>query len=276
MSRKRQSKWERAVRAAGPKGSLPVDKPDWIGRALPRAGVLPPDEAERAIAAGRVRLAGRVVREPLTLLRPGDEVRLDGRAVSLAAPTLVLAFHKPRGCVVTNRDELGRTTVFDLLAAALPPELARYGWHALGRLDLDTTGLLLFSNDERLVAHATLPESHLPKRYLARVGGTPSEEKLEPLRRGLPLDDGAARPAKARLRGEHEVELTLTEGRFHQAKRMLAAVGLPVKALHREAIGELELDVPEGQCRLLTPGEIAGRLKFEATTPAAGRGIVGR
>ncbi|MGC4122134.1 MAG: pseudouridine synthase [Myxococcales bacterium] len=263
MARRRESKWERAVRAAGPKGSLPVDKPDWIGRALPRAGVLTPHEAERAIVAGRVRVAGRVVKEPLTLLKPTDEVRLDGKTVSLAAPTHVLAFHKPKGCVVTNRDELGRTTVFDLLARALPPELSGYGWHALGRLDLDTTGLLLFSNDERLVAHATLPETHLPKRYLATVLGTPTDEKLAPLRRGLKLDDGEARPAKAKLRGEHQVALTLTEGRFHQVKRMLSAVGLPVRALHREAIGELDLDLPEGGCRLLTEEEVARKLKFE-------------
>ncbi len=256
------------MRAAGPKGALPVDRPDWIGRALPRAGILPPQEAERAIAAGRVRVAGRVVTEPLALLRPDDEVRLDGRVVSLAAPTLVLAFHKPRGCVVSNRDELGRPTVFDLLARALPPELARYGWHALGRLDLDTTGLLLFSNDERLVAHATLPETHLPKRYLARVQGTPTDERLEPLRRGLKLDDGDARPAKAEVRGEREVALTLTEGRFHQVKRMLAAVGLPVRALHREAVGDLELDVPEGGYRVLTDEEVARRLGFEPGPPS--------
>lgn len=263
MSRRRQSKWEKAVRAAGPKGSLPVEKPDWVGRALPRAGVLPPQESERAIAAGRVRVAGRVVKEPLTLLRPEDEVRLDGKVVSLAAPTLVLAFHKPRGCVVSNKDELGRTTVFELLARVLPPELSRYGWHALGRLDLDTTGLLLFSNDERLVAHATLPETHLPKRYLATVQGTPTDEKLEPLRRGLKLDDGDARPAKAEVRGERQVVLTLTEGRFHQVKRMLSAVGLPVRSLHREAIGALELDVAEGGYRVLTDGEIAGKLEFQ-------------
>jgi len=250
------------VRAAGPKGSLPVDKPDWIGRALPRAGILPPGEAERAIAAGRVSLAGRVVREPLTLLRPEDEVRLDGRVVRLESSTLVLAFHKPKGCVVSMRDELGRPTVFALLAACLPPELSRYGWHALGRLDLDTTGLLLFSNDERLVAHATLPETHLPKRYLARVQGIPTDARLAPLRAGLSLDDGPARPAQAEVRGDHEVALTLTEGRFHQVKRMLAAVGLPVRALHREAIGGLELDVAEGRCRALSDSEVVQKLRF--------------
>ena len=85
MARKRVTKWLRAVRAAGPKGSLPVEKPDWIGRALPRAGILTPEEAEAAIHAGRVSIGGRIVREPLSMLRPADEVRLDGRRVSLEA-----------------------------------------------------------------------------------------------------------------------------------------------------------------------------------------------
>jgi 23S rRNA pseudouridine2605 synthase/16S rRNA pseudouridine516 synthase len=262
MARKRETKWLRAVRSAGPKGSLPVEKPDWVGRALPRAGVLTPEEAEEAIAAGRVSIAGRVVREPLSLLRPTDEVRLDGRRISMESPTLVLAFHKPRGCVVSTRDETGAPTVFELLRRALSPDLARYGWHAVGRLDRDTTGLLLFSNDERLVRHATLPETHLPKRYLAEVQGAPSEERLEPLRQGLTLDDGPARPARVRLRGPTEVELTITEGRNHQVKRMLGAVGLPVRRLHREAIGGIAIDVPEGSYRLLDAAEVAEGLSF--------------
>ena len=253
------------MRAAGPKGSLPVEKPDWIARALSRAGILPPDEAERAIAAGRVSLTGRIVRESLTMVRPDDDVRLDGRRVSLAWPTFVIAFHKPQGCVVSNRDASGKPTVFDLLRAALPPDLLRYGWHAVGRLDRDTTGLLLFSNDERLVGHATRPEQHLPKRYVAQVQGTPDDARLEPLRRGLDLEDGPARPAKAKLRGPSEVELTITEGRNHQVKRMLGAIGLPVRRLHREAIGGLELDVPEGGWRLLTETEVSEGLRFSAS-----------
>jgi 23S rRNA pseudouridine2605 synthase/16S rRNA pseudouridine516 synthase len=265
MASKRESKWERAVRAVGPKGTLPVEKPDWISRALARAGVLPPEEADAAIAGGRVSLAGRVVREPLTLWRPADEVRLDGRRVSLAAPTIVLAFHKPPGCVVSTRDETGKPTVFDLLRAGLTPDLRRYGWHAVGRLDRDTTGLLLFSNDERLVGHATRPETHLPKRYVAQVQGAPDEARLEPLRQGLALDDGPTRPARARVRASGEVELTITEGRNHQVKRMLGAVGLPVRRLHREAIGKLVLDVSEGQWRRLSESEISEGLGFTAS-----------
>lgn len=263
MARKRETKWLKAVRAAGPKGSLPVEKPDWIGRALPRAGILTPEEAEAAIRAGRVSLSGRVVREPLSLLRPTDEVRLDGRKVSLEAPTLVLAFHKPAGCVVSTVDQSGHPTVFDLFRGSLTPDLARYGWHAVGRLDRDTTGLLLFTNDERLVGHATQPATHLPKRYVAQVQGNPDEARLEPLRQGLILDDGPARPAKARVREPGVVELTLTEGRFHQVKRMLGAIGLPVRKLAREAIGTIELGVPEGQWRKLSEEEVAEGLGFK-------------
>jgi len=220
------------------------------------------------VRAGRVTLGTRRLKDPLTLVRPGEEVRLDGRRVDVVPSTLVLAFHKPEGCVVTTKDPGGATTVFDLLLPQLPLHLARYRWHAIGRLDKDTTGLLLFTNDERLVAHATLPETHLPKRYLARVQGTPTDERLEPLRRGLKLDDGDARPAKAEVRGEREVALTLTEGRFHQVKRMLAAVGLPVRALHREAGGDRERDVPEGGYRVLTDEEVARRLGFEPGPPS--------
>ena len=193
-------------------------------------------------------------------MRPGDEVRLDGRQVDLRARTRVLAFHKPAGVVTSTVDREGIGTVFERLAAVLPPALRGYGWHAVGRLDRNTTGLLLFTNDERFVAHATLPATHLPKRYVARVQGRADDEKLEPLRRGILLDDGPARPAAVKRRGPDEVELTITEGRYHQVKRMLAAVGLPVRALHREAVGGLVLDVPEGAVRELDPEEIRTHL----------------
>lgn len=251
------TKWVRAVRGGGLDGKPLIHKPDWIGRALPRAGRMPPAEAEAAIRAGRVQVAGRVVFDPLTLWTPDDEVLLDGAVVALEWPTLVLMFHKPRGCVVAGSDDRGRPSVFELLRAVLTPELVRYGWHAVGRLDLDTTGLLLFSNDERVVRHVTLPETHLPKRYLAHVTGKPDDQRLEPLRRGVTLQGGPARPALARVRVADAVELTIVEGRKHQVKRMLRAVGLPVHALHREAIGGVELDIPEGRWRALSEREVA-------------------
>jgi 23S rRNA pseudouridine2605 synthase/16S rRNA pseudouridine516 synthase len=226
--------------------------------------VLPLEEAASAVRAGRVRVNGRVQTQPLAASRPEDVVTLDGVRVSLAAPTRALVLHKPAGVVCSRRDPEHEGTVFDALAQVLPPSLRGFSWHAAGRLDRQTTGFLLFTNDERLLAHVTSPKTHLPKRYLATVSGSPGEAALEPLRRGMLLDDGPTRPAQARLRNPRCVELTLTEGRHHQVKRMLGALGFPVLMLHREAVGGVELDVPVAQMRELTQEEIRGGLGFEA------------
>lgn len=237
---------------------------DWLSRAFARAGVMPLQEAEAAIRAGRVRLDSRDEKEPMAPVHQGSRALLDGHEVSLKWRTRVLVFHKPAGVVTHGSDPEGIGTVFDALRAALPGELQRFGWHAVGRLDRDTTGLLLFTNDEKFVAHATAPATHLPKRYLARVGAKVNDAKLEPLRRGVRLDDGElTRPAKARARGEDSVELVLTEGRFHQVKRMLNVVGLPTLALHRESVGLLELDVPLGGYRELSDEEVKTKLNFD-------------
>ena len=237
--------------------------PDWLSRALARAGVMPLSEAERAIREGRVRVGTRVVRQPLAQVKEGLPVVVDGRRVSLAPRTRCLMFHKPAGVVTSTRDDAAQGTVFERLYAVMPFALQTYTWHAVGRLDRDTTGLLLFTNDERLVAHATSPQTHLDRRYVAAVQGTATEEKLAPLREGVELGPGEqARPARARVREEGQVELTITEGRYHQVKRMLAAVGLPVMKLHREAVGTLELYVPEGQYRELSPEELVEKLGY--------------
>src|SRR5690606_27748006 len=115
-------------------------------------------------------------------------------------------------------DPEGRGTVFERLHAQLPDALRNYFWHAVGRLDRNTTGLLLFTNDERLVEHVTSPRTDLPKRYVAQVMGTADEQKVAPLRQGVTIEDGPTRPAKVALRGPQEVELTITEGRHHQVK----------------------------------------------------------
>jgi pseudouridine synthase len=237
-------------------------KPDWLSRALARAGALPLSEAEEAIKEGRVSIAGRVVRQPLAPVPPDAVVKLDGLPVTLSPGTRVLAFHKPMELLTSTRSQHGVPTVFEVLLPQLPKDLAGFSWHAAGRLDRDTTGLLLFTNDEKLVAHITSPDTHLTKRYVARVQGTADEAKLAPLRRGVQLEDGAARPAAVELRDPHTVVLTVTEGRHHQVKRMLGAVGLPVKALHREAVGGVELDLGEGGFRLLTAEEIHDGLQY--------------
>jgi 23S rRNA pseudouridine2605 synthase/16S rRNA pseudouridine516 synthase len=241
---------------------------DWLSRALARAGVLPLREAEAAITAGRVTVDAQPATEPLMPVHVGRSVvKLDGVKVSLSWRTRVLMLHKPAGVVTHGSDPEGIGTVFDVLLAALPAALQTFGWHAVGRLDRDTTGLLLFTNDEKFVAHATAPETHLPKRYVARVSGAITDEKLARLRAGVELDDGPTRPAKAARRGDDAVELVLTEGRFHQVKRMLGEVGLPTLALHREAVGTLELDVAERALREVGEAEIHAALGFQ---PRAG------
>ncbi len=259
--RPKTPKWLEAARARGAE-----HKPDWLARALARAGAMPVKDAEAAVVAGRVKVDGKVVKAPFAPVDAQSVVQVDGVRVDVAPVTRVVAFHKPAGVVTADHDPEGMGTVFDALARALPPDLQRFGLHAVGRLDRDTTGLLLFTNDERFVAHATAPASHLPKRYVARVSGLPTEDKLAQLRAGLALDDGMTRPAEAELRGDGRVALTLTEGRNHQVKRMLGKVGLPVLALHREAVGTLVLDVPEGACRLVSPAEIAAHLAYMPRT----------
>ncbi|MBL8915843.1 MAG: rRNA pseudouridine synthase [Archangium sp.] len=244
--------------------SRPVGWGDWLSRSLARAGVLPLRDAEEAIRAGRVVVDSREVTEPLAPVSVEKSVvKLDGKRVSLTWRTRVLMLHKPAGVVTHGSDPEGIGTVFDVLLAALPFELQRFGWHAVGRLDRDTTGLLLFTNDERFVAHATQPETHLPKRYVARVSGVITDQKLATLRAGIKLDGFTTRPAKAQRRAEDVVELIITEGKYHQVKRMLGEVGLPTLALHREAVGGLELDVAERTLRELSDTEIQTHLRFE-------------
>lgn len=266
--RPKTPKWLSARRAEAdsPAPGRTPPAQDWLARALGRAGVLAPADVETALAAGRVTVNGRVVRQGFTPLRPGERVELDGHPVDLSPRTLVLAFHKPKGLVVAGRDREGDGTVFERLAETLQPELRGFTWHAVGRLDRDTTGLLLFTNDERFVAHATAPETHLPKRYLVTIGGTATPARLETLERGVAFDGHVSKPAKARLRDDGRLELTLTEGKFHQVKRMLNEVQLATLALHREAVGDYVLDadlVPEGALRRLTDEEVATLLHYQ-------------
>jgi 23S rRNA pseudouridine2605 synthase/16S rRNA pseudouridine516 synthase len=264
MSKGRTPKWLLAAQAR--KTAPPQEGADWLLRALGRAGAMPHEEAEAALRDGRVKLDGRVSREPFSPVTSTSKVSVDGQPIDLRPTTRVVMFHKPRGLITHGRDPEGIGTVFEGLARALTrldPALARYAWHAVGRLDRDTTGLLLFTNDERFVAHATRPETHLAKRYRAAVGADVTDKKLDPLRRGMKLDGGeVAQPAKAKVRGPREVELTLTEGKYHQVKRMLGAVGLPVLSLHRESVGALELELPEGEARLLGDDEVTRALQY--------------
>lgn len=260
--RSRNPRWLEAARAVSTTARSLHSRGDYLSRALARAGVLPPAELAAALRAGRVRVDGAVVRSGFTPVRRDSCVRLDGHVVALDASTLVLVLHKSAGLVVAGTDPYGGGTVFEALGALLPPRLSGFGWHAVGRLDRNTTGALLFTNDERLVAHVTAPATHLPKRYVVTVSGTITPEKLERLRSGVEVGGRVTRPAAVRLRGGSVIEIVLTEGRYHQVKLMMNSVQLATLALHRDAIGKYELDVEVGRFRELREEDIERLLGY--------------
>ena len=216
---------------------------------LARAGVASRRGADELIRAGRVRVNGEPG-ELNTFVGANDVVELDGERLRPQALAYVL-LHKPAGVVTTARDPQGRRTVVDLVdhPARLVP---------VGRLDADTTGALLLTNDGPLAHRLAHPRYGVEKVYEAEVEGEPSDDTLQSLREGIELDDGPTAPAKARRLGPGRVELTLHEGRKHQVKRMLAAVGHPVKRLHRSTYAGLTLEGLEpGAWRGLEPFETA-------------------
>ncbi len=226
-----------------------------LDRLLSRAGLCSRGEAARWIVAGRVCVNGRTVRTPEVWVDPGrDAVTLDGRPLRGARP-LYLLLNKPKGFLTSLGDPRERRTVYDLLADAP-------AWvFPVGRLDRDTSGLLLFTNDTELGERVTNPRFGLAKRYRVTTKARVTETELAALRRGLELDDGPTRPARARLVGHRGptsvVELTIEEGRKRQVRRMFLALGRPVKELRRVGIGPLELgQLASGRWRALTAAEL--------------------
>jgi len=215
---------------------------------LARAGVASRRKADELIKAGRVTVNG----EPgqlNTFVAEHDRVEVDGRPVAKQRLAYVL-LHKPAGVVTTARDPHARRTVVDLVrhkARVVP----------VGRLDADTTGALVLTNDGELAHRLAHPRYGVEKTYVADVEGEPSDEALRALRDGVELDDGRTAPAKARRLAKSQVELTIHEGRKHQVKRMLEAVGHPVTRLHRSAYAGLSADdLDPGRWRELTPAEV--------------------
>ncbi|HVS19711.1 MAG TPA: pseudouridine synthase, partial [Planctomycetota bacterium] len=227
-----------------------------LDRYLSRSGVGSRAQAQAWIAAGRVRVDGRVQRDPEAWIDPRQaRVTLDGVPVKPLAP-LHLLLHKPVGYVTTRSDPEGRRTVYDLLG-----EQPR--WVApVGRLDRDTSGLLLFTNDSDLADRVTDPREHLPKTYVVGTRAALDEAQLDCLRAGVELADGPTRPAEVRRLpardGRERIELVLREGRNRQVRRMLEAVGSRVATLERTAIGPLTLGgLASGAWRALARTELA-------------------
>jgi 23S rRNA pseudouridine2605 synthase len=216
---------------------------------LARAGVASRRGADELIKAGRVTVNG----EPgqlNTFVEGKARVEVDGRPVAPQQLAYVL-LHKPAGVVTTASDPQGRPTVVELVehASRVVP---------VGRLDADTTGALLLTNDGELAHRLAHPRYGVEKTYEVEVEGEPSEAVLRTLAEGVDLEDGRTAPARARRLGPSTIELVLHEGRKHQVKRMLAAVGHPVEHLRRSRSAELDSESLEpGEWRELEPGEVA-------------------
>lgn len=238
-----------------------------LDRILSRAGVGSRTEARAWIAERRVKVNGQVALDPDRWIDPRrDRVSLDGKPLE-AAEKVYFLLYKPKGYLTTYRDPKGRPTVYDLL-----PEGAPYVF-PVGRLDLDTSGLLLLTNDSELAEALTNPEHEVPKTYLVKSSIPLDDKALQSLRDGVKLDDGPTRPARVvRIRdtaARTVFEITLTEGRNRQVRRMVEALGGKVLKLVRVKIGGLTIgDLPIGKHREVTPAELRS---LEATSRKAPR-----
>jgi pseudouridine synthase len=248
-----------------------------LQKILSQAGIASRRAAERLIADGRVTVNGKTVREMGTKADPAaDDIRVDGRRIKSPERHRYILLNKPAGYVSTRSDPQRRPTVIDLLAGV------REYVYPVGRLDYDTEGLLLLTNDGELAARLTHPRHAVERVYEARVAGMPDADALERLRKGIPLDGRRTLPAGATLvnRGRRDANavllLTIREGRNRQVRRMCEAVGHPVSALRRVRIGPLQdRSLKPGQWRDLTGPEIR-RLTATVTASTGRSAAAGR
>jgi 23S rRNA pseudouridine2605 synthase len=231
---------------------LPDPGPMRLAKYLAHAGVASRRAAEKLIGEGRVTVDGRTVTDPAFAVDASSRVTVDGRALEGAERRVVYAVNKPVGVLSTARDTHGRPTVVELVGAA---GLRLY---PVGRLDADSSGLILLTNDGELANRLTHPSFEVPKTYRARIGGGAiGAEALEALRRGVPLDGSPTAPARVRRLRGNLIELSIHEGRNRQVRRMCEAVGHPVIELERIAFGPLRLGgLAPGAHRRLSSGEV--------------------
>jgi 23S rRNA pseudouridine2605 synthase len=228
-----------------------------LAKYLAHAGVASRRAAEDLIAAGKVRVGGEVVTDPARDVDDDAKVEVDGRGIS-PEPREVWAVNKPRGVVSTAREPGRRRAVTQLVDS--PRRL-----YPVGRLDADSTGLILLTNDGELANRLTHPRYGVPKTYLIRLVRPPSAADLDRLRGGVRLEDGPAAPAEVERLGEREIEITIREGRKRQVRRMAEAIGNEVEELTRTRIGPLDLgDLRRGEARRLDRREISALWKDSA------------
>lgn len=247
-----------------------------LNRYLARAGVASRRGADQMIAAGRVRVNGRPVPpNGMEIEAERDRVTADGEPVVPLKRHRYLALNKPLGVVVSAQDPQERRTVFDLLPPELRPGAAGIRLFPVGRLDMDSSGLLLLTSDGELSNRLLHPRWKVAKEYRVRVAGQPAERDLRRLRQGVMLDDGPTQPCQVDLLsftgGQAELRMVLGEGRNRQVRRMFDAIDHPVRALHRTRIGPIGLGhLHEGHVRALRSDEVAALRRLTAMPETAG------
>jgi 23S rRNA pseudouridine2605 synthase len=238
-----------------------------LAKYLAHAGVASRRASEQLIADGRITVDGTTVRDPARDVDDSHAIAFDGEPVKGAEPRVVYALHKPAGVVSTASDTHDRRTVVDFV----PAERRLY---PVGRLDAESTGLILLTNDGELANRLTHPRYEVPKTYRASLAGPAlTDRALKALREGVQLEDGMTAPAKVRRLTPHQLELTLYEGRNRQVRRMCEAIRRPVRQLVRIRFGPLELgDLRPGKARRLTGTELEALARATADAPRRGRG----
>jgi pseudouridine synthase len=227
-----------------------------LQKIIANAGLASRREAERLIDEGRVTVNGTVVRQQGVLADPGaDRIKVNGRLIPAPEKKIFILFNKPRGCLTTVKDDKSRPTVMDFFMD-LPARV-----YPVGRLDFNTEGLLLFTNDGDLSKKLLAPKSKVPRTYLVKVRGVPEEKALNRLRKGVRLDNRPTGPMKVHIKrttGKNSVlSIKLAEGKYRHLKRVCEKVGHPVVKINRTEFGKLNLkDVPLGAYRFLTPKEV--------------------
>ena len=210
-------------------------------------------KSEEIILSGRVRVNGVTVTELGTKVEDNDSVEVDGKPVRPTQKLVYIMLHKPEGYITSAKDQFGRPTVLDLVKS-------EYRLYPVGRLDYDTSGLLLLTNDGDMTYRLTHPKHNVEKTYIAHIVGTPTEDELRRFESGLEIDGYTTAPAKIKILKRSKlttVKITIHEGKNRQVRKMCAAIGHEVKALKRAATGRLSLDgLEKGQYRELTDEEI--------------------
>jgi 23S rRNA pseudouridine2605 synthase len=244
---------------APPPEAPPEKTGERIAKLLARAGIASRREVERMIADGRVRIGEEVITTPATILTNLSGVFVDGKPVAAPVAARMFRFHKPQGLLTAERDFTGRSTIYDALRNALPPGTSRM--MPVGRLDLNTEGLLLLTNDGELKRALELPSTGIPRTYRARTFGEITQARLEDLMEGIEIEGVRYGPINANMErsaGHNKwIELTLTEGKNREVRRVLEHLGLQVSRLMRIAYGPFLLaDLPRGAAEEVRPADV--------------------